>query len=882
MGKTTKKKSKIPYHKIFIEQAPSAIAMFDREMCYLAVSDYWINEYSLYGVELIGQCHYDIFPEITEDSKQLYQECINKELNVFDEIPFKFKDGTLKWHSVNIQPWYITKNEVGGLFIHTIDITPSKEEEFKKARTKEIFAQTKETAKIGTWEANINTRKVYWSTMVRKIHEVSENYIPTIEDALNYYEEHQSRPRVTKIINDALDKGFSFDFEAKLITAKDNYKWVRVVGKPEIIDGNLTRVFGIIQDISEAKSSRNQLNKAYAQLRAVYNSESTAIFSTDSNGVINHFNKGAELLLGYTASEMEGKETPLGFLLIDEVNTFRQDLALQYGKNPEGFSHYKDLTNEDVNDTREWTYVCKDGSTLSVMGTVSAVKNELGNNIGYIAVSTDISEIKQYQNELLAKNELLNFAERLTVMGHWQWNPFDDIAKWSKSLFTILEMDETENLSFSSFLNFVHPDDQQMVSENIELALKDKKFTSFTTRMITTKGKIRTIHLAGVVLTNSKGEVLELMGTGQDITEITMAEKKLRGLLESAPDAIIIVNEQGYIQLINKQTETLFQYEPEELLKQSVENFIPNLLAPIKAAKFSNVATTRQIGVIEELVGLRKNGQKIPISITMGPVEWEDELVVSLGIRDITKQKEAARKILKSKENLELLAHRLTEQNRQLADFTHITSHNLRAPVSNLNSLLEIYKTTDSHAIRESLFEKFETVINHLSLTLNTLIEALKSKGPHSEEDIQEIRFEDIFNSVKDVLAGEILKSGVSIKTDFSKCPIIEYHKIYLDSIFLNLIGNSIKYKSKERKPEIEIESFKQEGKIMLEFRDNGLGIDLEQHGHKLFGLNKVFHRHPDAKGVGLFLTKSQIEAMGGTIYATSKVDVGTTFTINF
>ena len=68
----------------------------------------------------------------------------------------------------------------------------------------------------------------------------------------------------------------------------------------------------------------------------------------------------------------------------------------------------------------------------------------------------------------------------------------------------------------------------------------------------------------------------------------------------------------------------------------------------------------------------------------------------------------------------------------------------------------------------------------------------------------------------------------------------------------------------------------------MLEFRDNGLGIDLEQHGHKLFGLNKVFHRHPDAKGVGLFLTKSQIESMGGTINASSKVDVGTTFTINF
>ncbi|NNG11132.1 MAG: HAMP domain-containing histidine kinase, partial [Arenibacter sp.] len=85
------------------------------------------------------------------------------------------------------------------------------------------------------------------------------------------------------------------------------------------------------------------------------------------------------------------------------------------------------------------------------------------------------------------------------------------------------------------------------------------------------------------------------------------------------------------------------------------------------------------------------------------------------------------------------------------------------------------------------------------------------------------------------------------------------------------------------RTPEICIESaVNDEGKAVLTFKDNGLGIDLERHGHKLFGLNKVFHRHPDAKGVGLFLTKTQIKAMGGQISASSKVDEGTTFTINF
>ncbi|WP_262480774.1 ATP-binding protein [Algibacter lectus] len=91
-----------------------------------------------------------------------------------------------------------------------------------------------------------------------------------------------------------------------------------------------------------------------------------------------------------------------------------------------------------------------------------------------------------------------------------------------------------------------------------------------------------------------------------------------------------------------------------------------------------------------------------------------------------------------------------------------------------------------------------------------------------------------------------------------------------------------MKYRSKNRVPEIFIKSEIIDGKVRLFFQDNGLGIDLEKHGHKLFGLNKVFHRHPEAKGVGLFMVKTQVEALNGTIYATSKVNEGTTFYINF
>ncbi|WP_437371467.1 sensor histidine kinase [Maribacter litoralis] len=116
------------------------------------------------------------------------------------------------------------------------------------------------------------------------------------------------------------------------------------------------------------------------------------------------------------------------------------------------------------------------------------------------------------------------------------------------------------------------------------------------------------------------------------------------------------------------------------------------------------------------------------------------------------------------------------------------------------------------------------------------------------------------------------------INFDFSQVKNVNYNPIYLESIFLNLISNAIKYRSPDRVPKIFISSKQENEKTLLEFKDNGVGIDLKSHGHKLFGLNKVFHKHPEAKGIGLFITKAQILAMGGSITVESEVNVGSTF----
>jgi signal transduction histidine kinase len=223
----------------------------------------------------------------------------------------------------------------------------------------------------------------------------------------------------------------------------------------------------------------------------------------------------------------------------------------------------------------------------------------------------------------------------------------------------------------------------------------------------------------------------------------------------------------------------------------------------------------------------------------------------------------------------------LSMQNNQLNDFSSIISHNLRAPAANITMLIETHDENSSQEEASTLFYMLKKVSQNLNETLNHLLDILSLKS-NKKIEVNELKFEEILAKTIDNLQGEILQKEAKIKTDFSQAPIINYPAIYLESIFHNLVSNALKYADATRSPEIIVSSQKVENVIYLSVQDNGLGIDMTKYGVKLFGMNKVFHEHPDAKGVGLFMTKMQVERFGGKITVKSEVNSGSTFTIAF
>ncbi len=231
--------------------------------------------------------------------------------------------------------------------------------------------------------------------------------------------------------------------------------------------------------------------------------------------------------------------------------------------------------------------------------------------------------------------------------------------------------------------------------------------------------------------------------------------------------------------------------------------------------------------------------------------------------------------------SLAVLSEQTNLQNRQLLEFAHITSHNLRAPASNLKSLIKFYQEENDPNEKALLIAHIETVSSHLNNTLEDLMATLKVKED-TKTDLEYVDFDYTIQKIKEILFIQIRESETEIQTDFRHCHGMISNRIYLESIFLNLISNAIKYSSTNRKPIIKIKAKKKAGRIKLSFQDNGLGIDMTKYGEKIFGLNNTFHQHKDAKGVGLYLTKTQIEAMGGEIFVESEVDQGSIFTLSF
>lgn len=223
----------------------------------------------------------------------------------------------------------------------------------------------------------------------------------------------------------------------------------------------------------------------------------------------------------------------------------------------------------------------------------------------------------------------------------------------------------------------------------------------------------------------------------------------------------------------------------------------------------------------------------------------------------------------------------IASQNNRLFNFAHIVSHNLRSHSSNLSLLVQLIESVESPQEKVELIGEVKTIGENLNTTIEHLNEIV-TIHTNKKQKRKNLLLKDVLTLVTGSIRNIINSGNAEITHDFKEFPEVRFIPAYLESIFLNLITNAIKYKHPNRDAKIHFKSGCEGEKNYLKISDNGAGIDMERYGDKLFGMYKTFHHNTDAVGIGLFITKNQVESQNGTITAESTKGEGTTFTIWF
>ncbi len=230
---------------------------------------------------------------------------------------------------------------------------------------------------------------------------------------------------------------------------------------------------------------------------------------------------------------------------------------------------------------------------------------------------------------------------------------------------------------------------------------------------------------------------------------------------------------------------------------------------------------------------------------------------------------------------LRLSNEKVNEQNKRLLNFSNIVSHNLKSYASNLDSLLHLYSVADSAEEKDKIFGFIKKISQRFSSSVNHLNEITKSQNL-AKVSPERINLYDYLERLKETLLIQIESAHATVINNVDKELEIFANPAYTESILMNLLTNAIKYRKPDRSPVIELSCNREGTKAIFKIRDNGRGINLEKYGAELFGMYKTFHGNSDAEGIGLFITKYQIEIMGGQIEVESKENIGTTFTVSF
>ena len=609
------------------------------------------------------------------------------------------------------------------------------------------------------------------------------------------------------------------------------------------------------------------LEKNYQELLTFFNAMDEVFFSVNaSTSAILQISRGCETLYGFPPEAFK------------ENNRLRFELIHPDDKHL--VSNQDDLLKQGAPIIQQYRIVTKDGRVRWVENKLVPALNYSGELLRIDGITRDITERKQAGERHRLNKALYRQIVESAQEGIWTIDVNDKTNYVNQKICDILGY-TAEEMMGKELYDFMDEEGKAYAIACMEKRRNGSK-DNLDIRYKTKNGQDVWANISANPIFDGEGQYAGALAMITDITrrredeeQLKKSEANLRTIFDNTDSSYILFGADLRIISFNvlAQKHSLELNDRELAVNDHLSHCIAAERWPLILDILEKVAAGETVNY--EVSFTRKDG-----FVRWSNIRWlniqnneNKNWGFILANKDITEIK------LASLER-ERIAADLIQHVKDLEQFTYIISHNLRAPVANIIGLAELLKEPDMEPDDQLLaVERVSQSVKNIDVVIQDLNQILQTRELGNEKK-EVVYFAEIVSAIKTSIANIIVSEHVKFECDFKEADQLSAIRSYIYSIFYNLASNSIKYCQPGVAPVISIVSKKLPDKIELRFKDNGKGIDLDKHSQHLFGLYKRFDSTVEGKGMGLFMVKTQVEALGGTININSTVGVGTEFII--